>query len=83
MALFLGFRLRIASAAAIVMLAGFLIANSLFLSFGIPCACMGDILQVLPYAIAFDVLLLGMAIWVFVNGGGVRLYRVPSKEATI
>jgi uncharacterized membrane protein YphA (DoxX/SURF4 family) len=81
--LILGLCLRFVSAITIFIISGFLISNSIFLHFGIPCACMGDILQVLPYAIAFDVLLLGMAIWVFVNGGGVRLYRVPSKGATI
>jgi len=75
--LILGFCLRFASAITIFIISGFLISNSIFLHFGIPCVCMGDVLQVLPYAIAFDVLLLGMAIWVFVNGGGIRLYRIP------
>ncbi len=67
--LILGFRIRIVSALAFVVLAGYLIANSLFLSFGTPCACMGEnFLQVLRYAIAFDLVLLAMATWLLVRG---------------
>ena len=69
--LILGFFLRFFSAIVSLIISSFLISNSIFLySVGIPCACMGDILQVLPYVIAFDALLLGMAICVFINDGG-------------
>lgn len=69
--LILGFFLRFSSAIVSLMIFSFLSANSIFLyTVGIPCACMGNILQVLPYVIIFDALLLGMAVWVFINGGG-------------
>lgn len=68
--LILGLFLRFISAITSLMIFSFLISNSIFLYFGIPCACMGDILKVLPYVIAFDALLLGMGLWVFINGGG-------------
>jgi len=82
LALFLGFRIRIASAAAVVMLAGFLIANSLFYSFGIPCACMGqNFLLVLRYAVAFDLVLIAMATWLIVRGDGRKLWVALGKKA--
>jgi uncharacterized membrane protein YphA (DoxX/SURF4 family) len=69
--LILGLFLRPISAITSLMILSFLIANSIFLYFiGVPCACMGNILPVLPYVIVFDALLLGMAIWIFINGGG-------------
>lgn len=80
--LILGLFLRLISAITSLLIFNFLIANSIFLYFiGVPCACMGNILPVLPYVIAFDALLLGMAIWVLVSGGGFRLYHAPSKGA--
>jgi len=72
--LILGLFLRFVSAFASLMISSFLISNFIFLFFVVPCACMVDTLWFLPYAIAFDALLLGMAIWVFVSGGGVQ-YR--------
>lgn len=67
----LGLCLRSISVIAILTISGFLMANSLFLYFCIPCACMGDILQILPYAIALDFLMLGLAVWIFIRGNGI------------
>ena len=80
--LILGFSIRISSVVAIVVLAVYVIANFLFLSVGIPCACMGEnFMLVLHYAIAFDLVLLAMATWVFVRGDGRKLWAVISKKA--
>lgn len=79
--LILGCFLRFFSAITSLMILSFLISNSIFLYFiGVPCACMGNILPILPYVIAFDALLLGMAIWVFVNGGGWPIGRLFNHE---
>jgi uncharacterized membrane protein YphA (DoxX/SURF4 family) len=81
LALLFGFYTRVTSAAAIVMLAGFLLANLLFLSFGIPCACMGEnFLLVLQYAIAFNLVLMAAATWLLVRGDGGKIWAVLGKK---
>jgi uncharacterized membrane protein YphA (DoxX/SURF4 family) len=80
LALISGFFIRLTSVAALAVLAGFVLANRLFLSFGIPCACMGEnFLQVLQYALAFDLVLMAAAVWLLVRGDGGRFWAVLGR----
>lgn len=67
-----GLFLKFFSAASILVIASFLFANGLFAYYGFSdhCAdCFGKLLELnLPQAIGIDLLMLGIAIWIFLKG---------------
>jgi len=70
--LVLGVCLKFFSAASILVIASFLLANGLFAYYGFSdhCGnCFGQLLELkLPQAIGIDLLMLGIAIWIFLRG---------------
>ena len=70
--LVLGIFLKFFSAASILVIASFLLANGLFAYYGFSshCSnCFGQLLELnLPQAIGIDLLMLGIAIWIFLRG---------------
>lgn len=70
--LVLGFFLKFFSASSILVIASFLFANGLFAYYGFSshCSnCFGQLLELnLPQAIGTDLLMLGIAIWIFLKG---------------
>jgi uncharacterized membrane protein YphA (DoxX/SURF4 family) len=70
--LVLGIFLHFFSAASILVIASFLFANGLFAYYGFSshCSnCFGQLLELkLPQAIGIDLLMLGIAVWLFLSG---------------
>jgi uncharacterized membrane protein YphA (DoxX/SURF4 family) len=71
--LILGVFLKFFSGASILMIISFLLANALFAYYGFlsHCPkCFGDLLELkLPQAIGLDLLMLGIAVWIFLSSG--------------
>lgn len=85
--LVLGLFLRFFSGAAILMIMSFIIANCMFAYYGYldHCAkCFGELLALkLPHAIALDLLMLAMAVWIFWKGDmGISLDSWRRRKVT-
>lgn len=69
--LILGIFLRFFSAASILVICSFILANALFAYYGYldTCQkCFGEFLTLrLPHALALDFLMLGLAVWIFLK----------------
>lgn len=83
--LILGIFLRFFSAVSILMILSFILANALFLYYGLLDACpkcFGELLALkIPYAIGIDLLMLGMAIFIFLKGGRGFTLKLRQRKA--